>query len=115
MNWLGKQTWKNCFTSTFPCFIGCSVGTIGTLFFLVGYYWIYAFIVNYLFTISKVYRNNRNKKKGVVQASPYDAQIVNYNSLLKLLINLNKFTNGVLFCKKTEIYLTKVKYDFVEI
>ncbi len=48
MNWLDKQTWENSFVSTFLCLVGCSVGTMGTLFYLAGYNWLYGFAVSFL-------------------------------------------------------------------
>jgi hypothetical protein len=48
MNWLDKQTWKNCFVSTFLCLVGCSLGTMGTLFYLADYNWLYVFVVSLL-------------------------------------------------------------------
>lgn len=40
--------WKNCILSTFLCLIGCSIGTIGTFFFLTGYNWLYVFVISFL-------------------------------------------------------------------
>lgn len=48
MNWLDKQTWKNCFVATFLCVVGCSIGTMGTLFYLADYNWLYVFVVSFL-------------------------------------------------------------------
>lgn len=48
MNWLDKQTWKNCFIASFLCLVGCSIGTMGTLFYFADYNWLYNFIVSLL-------------------------------------------------------------------
>jgi Domain of unknown function (DUF4396) len=48
MNWSDKQTWKNCFVSTFLCVVGCSVGTMGTSFYLAAYNWLYGLVVSFL-------------------------------------------------------------------
>ena len=37
MNWLDTHTWKQCFISTFICLIGCSIGVMGTAYYLVGF------------------------------------------------------------------------------
>lgn len=37
MNWLDIQIWKQCFISTFICLIGCSIGAMGTAYYLVGF------------------------------------------------------------------------------
>lgn len=37
MNWLDIQIWKQCFISTFICLIGCSIGVMGTAYYLVGF------------------------------------------------------------------------------
>lgn len=37
MNWTDIQNWKQCFISTFICLIGCSIGVMGTAFYLLNY------------------------------------------------------------------------------
>ncbi len=37
INWLDKRVWKQCFISTFICLVGCSIGVMGTAFYLGGY------------------------------------------------------------------------------
>lgn len=41
MNWSDKQTWKQCFTATFICLIGCSIGNMGTPYFFFAYSFLY--------------------------------------------------------------------------
>lgn len=37
MNWLDTQIWKQCFISTFIGLIGCSIGVMGSAFYLLNY------------------------------------------------------------------------------
>jgi hypothetical protein len=44
MNWLDKKNWKDCLVATFLCLFGCSIGTIGILFFLADYNWLFVLL-----------------------------------------------------------------------
>lgn len=35
MNWLDGKIWKHCLISTFICLMGCSIGAMGTSFYLI--------------------------------------------------------------------------------
>jgi membrane protein YdbS with pleckstrin-like domain len=37
MNWLDIQIWKQSFISTLICLLGCSIGVMGTAYYLVGF------------------------------------------------------------------------------
>lgn len=46
MNWSDIQIWKQCFISTFICLIGCSIGTMGTTFYLISYNWMLVLLIS---------------------------------------------------------------------
>lgn len=46
MNWSDKNIWKQCFVSTFICLIGCSIGAMGTAFYLINYNLFFVLLVS---------------------------------------------------------------------
>lgn len=46
MNWSDKNIWKQCFVSTFICLLGCSIGVMGTAFYLVGYNLLFVLLIS---------------------------------------------------------------------
>jgi membrane protein YdbS with pleckstrin-like domain len=46
MDWSVKQTWKNCLISTFICLICCSIGTMGTTFYLISFNWMLVLLIS---------------------------------------------------------------------
>lgn len=46
MNWLDKNIWKQCLVSTFICLIGCSIGAMGTAFYLNNYNLFFVLLVS---------------------------------------------------------------------
>lgn len=46
INWLNKNTWLQCFISTFICLIGCSIGSMGTTFYLIEYNFFFVLIIS---------------------------------------------------------------------
>lgn len=48
MDWTSKQIWKNCIIATFMCVCGCSVGTMGTIFYLTGFHWFFVLLISFI-------------------------------------------------------------------
>jgi hypothetical protein len=46
MNWTDFKIWKQSFISTFICLAGCSIGVMGTAFYLVNYNWFFVLLVS---------------------------------------------------------------------
>lgn len=46
MNWSDKNIWKQCIISTFICLMGCSIGAMGTAFYLINYNLFFVLLVS---------------------------------------------------------------------
>ncbi|PQJ09366.1 hypothetical protein CJD36_019150 [Flavipsychrobacter stenotrophus] len=48
MIWTEIGIWKRCLISTFICLIGCSIGVMGVMFYLVNYPWLVVLLLSFI-------------------------------------------------------------------
>ncbi len=46
MYWTNKQIWKDCLLATLLCVCGCSIGTMGVLYYLSGSNWFFVLLIS---------------------------------------------------------------------
>lgn len=48
MIWTEKEVWKKCLVSTFICLIGCSIGVMGVMLYLINYPWLLILFLSFI-------------------------------------------------------------------